>query len=343
MNTRWTVAFLVIAASLCCAQVVQSGPDEAQAGSDSSLRKKAEAGESGAQYQLGQEAEQREDYQEAFKWFQLAAKQGLDGAQVDLAYLYVTGYGTVKDLEQAVRWYRLAAAQGNPNAEYSMGICYLHGEGIEQNLASAREWITLAIRHGDGARSVGAMGLTYETGPETDLNEAFKWYDKAAEMGYREAQFNVCRLAAQGLVSDPDYRREIDWCTTLAESGDSWGQYGLARIFEEGVGTQPDLKKAAEWYKRSAEQGNPPAQFSLAAMYSKGKGVPQDLVEAYKWATIAGAKKHPEAPDLMESLAAEMTKKQISSAQSLALKWTQDHPLDPESSQTLDHIVYNKP
>jgi TPR repeat protein len=337
------VAILVIAASLCRAQVVTSDPDEAKSGSDLSLRRKAEAGDSAAQYQVGLEAEQREDYQEAFKWFQLAAKQGLDGAQVDLAYLYITGFGTVKDLEQAFHWYSLAAAQANPNGEYSLGICYLHGEGVEQNLALARKWISSALSHGDGARSVNAMGLTYETGPETELNEAFNWYNKAAEMGYSEAQYNVCRLAAQGLVSPSDYKRAIEWCTTLAESGDSWGEYGLARILEEGTGAQPDLKKAAEWYEKSAQQGNPAAQFSLAAMYSEGKGVGKDLVEAYKWATIAGAKKYPEARGFMESLNAQMTKKQISSAQSLTLKWVQEHPLDPESSQTLDHIVYDKP
>lgn len=343
MESFWTVAILIVAASLCHAQVVENSQDETKVGSDRALQQKAEGGDSGAQYELGLEAEQRQDYSEAFKWFQLAAKQGLNGAQVDLAYLYVTGFGTVKDLAQAVHWYSLAAAQGNVNGEYSLGICYLHGEGIEQNSALARKWISLALGHGDGARSVNAIGLTYETGPETDLNEALKWYQKAAEMGYSEAQYNVCRLTAQGLVSPADYKRATDWCSTLAESGDPWGEYGLARMLEEGVGTQPDLKKAAEWYKKSAEQGNPAAQFSLAAMYSQGKGVQKDLVEAYKWATIAGAKKHPEARDFMESLTVLMTRKQISSAQSLALKWTQEHPLDPESSQTLDHVVYNTP
>jgi len=342
-ETCWTAAILVIAVSFCQAQVLESGPDETKVGSHLSLQQKAEAGDSGAQYQLGLEAKERLDYREAFKWFQLAAKQGLNGAEVDLAYLYVTGFGTNKDLEQAVHWYSLAAAQGNPNGEYSLGICYLHGEGIEQNLALARKWISLAITHGDVPRSINAMGLTYEIGPEKDLNEAFKWYDKAAAMGYNEAQYNVCRLTAQGLVSPPDYKGALKWCSTLAENGDAWGEYGLARVYEQGVGIAPDLKKAAEWYEKSAEQGHPGAQLSLAGMYAEGKGVQQDLVEAYKWAAIAGVKKHPEARDFFESLIAHMSKSQISAGQSLAAKWIQEHPLDPESSQTLDHIVYDAP
>jgi hypothetical protein len=55
----WTVAILVFAASLCRAQVVTSDSDEAKSGSGLSLRRKAEAGESAAQYQVGLEAEQR--------------------------------------------------------------------------------------------------------------------------------------------------------------------------------------------------------------------------------------------------------------------------------------------
>jgi len=339
----WTVAILVATASLCHAQVIGTGSDETKVGSDLSLQQKAEAGDSGAQYQLGLVAEARLDYREAFKWFQLAAKQGLNGAEVDLAYLYITGFGTDKDLEQAVHWYSLAAAQGNPNGEYSLGICYLHGEGIEQNLPLARKWISLAITHGDVPRSINAMGLTYEIGPDKDLSEAFKWYDKAAALGYNEAQYNVCRLTAQGLVSPADYKGALKWCSTLAENGDAWGEYGLARVYEQGVGIAPDLKKAAEWYKKSAEQGHPSAQLGLAGLYAEGKGVQQDLVEAYKWAAIAGVKKHPEARDFFESLIAHMSQGQISVGQSLAAKWIQQHPLDPESSQTLDHVVYDTP
>jgi TPR repeat protein len=156
----WTAAVLVVATTFCHAQVVGSNSDETKPASGFSLQQKAEAGDSGAQYELGLDAEQREDYREAFPWFQLAAKQGLNGAQVDLAYLYITGFGTHKDLEQAAHWYGLAAAQGNPNGEYSLGICYLHGEGVEQNSALARKWISLALAHGDGARSTNAMGLT---------------------------------------------------------------------------------------------------------------------------------------------------------------------------------------
>jgi TPR repeat protein len=97
------------------------------------------------------------------------------------------------------------------------------------------------------------------------------------------------------------------------------------------------------WRPLGSPQLRGSQELSLTAMYSDGKGVQRDLVEAYKWAAIAGAQKHPEARDFVESLSARMTKSQISAGQSLAREWIQEHPLDPESSQTLDHMVYDTP
>lgn len=48
------------------------------------------------------------------------------------------------------------AEQGNAEAQYSLGVCYRCGDGVEKN-----------------------------------LEEAIKWYKKAAEQGYARAQHNL--------------------------------------------------------------------------------------------------------------------------------------------------------
>jgi uncharacterized protein len=333
LTLKWAsrIILLSTAVSLCAGQANVGVTGQ-------SLQSRAESGDKEAQYEFGLTAKYRQDYAEAFRWIELAAKQGLPGAQVDLAFFYVNGLGVEKSYDEAFRWYRLAAAQGDPDAEYSVGVCYLHGEGVEQNLDLARKWLSLAQKHGDGARSVNTIGETYETGPHTDYGKALEWYLKAADMGYPQAQYNVCRLTAQGFASPSDYAGGINWCHTLADSGNEWGQFGMGQILSQGIGVQPDFKKAAEWYLKSAEQGNPPAQASLGALYSEGKGVPHDLVKAYIWFAIAGSGKFPDAQPNLEGLTAEMTEHQISEAQSLALEWLKRQPRDPEKS--LDHIYY---
>jgi hypothetical protein len=63
----WAVAMLLLAALLCHAQTIGSSRE------DPLLRQKADTGDSGAQYELGVKAEQRQNYREAFRWLHLGA------------------------------------------------------------------------------------------------------------------------------------------------------------------------------------------------------------------------------------------------------------------------------
>ncbi len=337
----WLIAFSVIAASLCQAQADQNSTEGANAGPVYMRQQEAEAGDSEAQNDLGLLAQYKHEYREAFHWFQLAANQGLSKAQVNLGFFYDMGLGVEKDFEQAAYWYDLAAAQGDPYGEFDLAMSYLHGEGVEQDLTLARKWFSSAIKHGDGGRSLNGMGLTYDNGPQRgrDYAEALRWYMKAAEAGDGDAQYNICRIRSQGLGVPADYSEAVKWCSKAADGGDEFGQLGMGRIYENGTGVPPDLAKAAEWYRKSAEQGNPAAQLSLGAMYSDGRGVRRDLVKAYMWIAVAASGKHPDALAALDAVTDKMNNRQISAAQALALKWTQEHPRDPEKS--LDHIEYN--
>jgi TPR repeat protein len=59
-----------------------------------------------------------QNYQEALKWYRLAAAQGVAGAggQNGIGYMYLNGYGVTQDHQEALKWFRLAAAQGEANA-----------------------------------------------------------------------------------------------------------------------------------------------------------------------------------------------------------------------------------
>jgi TPR repeat protein len=45
-------------------------------------------------------------------------------------------------------------------------------------------------------------------------------------------------------------------------------------------------------------------------MYSDGKGVRRDLIKAYMWVAVAGSGKHPDAQAALETLTANMNKRQ---------------------------------
>ena len=74
-----------------------------------------------------------QDYNEAARWFRLAAVQGYTEAQYNLGVVYQRGNGVAQDYKEAVRWWMLAAQQGLANAQFNLGQMYRRGEGVAQD------------------------------------------------------------------------------------------------------------------------------------------------------------------------------------------------------------------
>jgi TPR repeat protein len=76
------------------------------------------------------------------------AEAGEAGAQFDLGYCYDKGKGVTKDYKEAVKWYAKAAEQGNVDAQYNLGSCYFSGEGVTKDYQEAVKWFTKAAKQG---------------------------------------------------------------------------------------------------------------------------------------------------------------------------------------------------
>ena len=83
------------------------------------------------------------DYDEAVKWYRLAAAQGNALAQNNLGVMYENGLGVPKDYDEAIKWYRLAAAQGNAAAQNNLGGMYANGRGVPQDDVLSYMWLTV--------------------------------------------------------------------------------------------------------------------------------------------------------------------------------------------------------
>ena len=149
------------------------------------LKVSAEAGDPIAQFQLGQHYEFGEsgiqkDHKQAFRWYGMAADQGLATAQYALGLLYEHGRGTEKDYAKAREFYEKAADCGDPWAQNNLGFLYSHGKGVDQDTEKAMEWYRKAAAQGHfqaqfniAARYAGGQGV------EVDLAEAYFWFSRA--------------------------------------------------------------------------------------------------------------------------------------------------------------------
>lgn len=88
------------------------------------------------------------NYQEALKWFDLAAKQGHAGAEFNLGLLYQNGHGVLQDFTAAAQWIEKAAHKGYPEAQHHLGKLYKTGEGVQRDLTQAYVWFNLASAQG---------------------------------------------------------------------------------------------------------------------------------------------------------------------------------------------------
>src|SRR6516162_124676 len=100
-------AILVLAAAHVSAQAVDID----------AIRRKAEAGDAKAQFDLAEAYSEgngvAKDSAQGMEWLKRSALQGYAGAQVVLGYMYQKGINMEKDPSEAAKWYQKAARQGD--------------------------------------------------------------------------------------------------------------------------------------------------------------------------------------------------------------------------------------
>jgi hypothetical protein len=103
------------------------------------------------------------DFNEAVKWFKLAADQGSALGQKNLGVMYDMGHGVPQDFKQAVKWYTLSATQGYVYAQYNLGFMYANGQGVAQDFNEALYWYRLAAAQ-NNALAINNLGSMFEDG-----------------------------------------------------------------------------------------------------------------------------------------------------------------------------------
>lgn len=127
-----------------------------------------------------------DDLPEAKKWLGKAADMGNPKAQSVLGNIYLRE----GNRESAVELYKKAALNGDVNAQFSLGYMYYEGDPITgQNYVEARKLLDKAARSGNkfACYYLGLM-YYYGQGGSKDENEAKKWLEKSASLGYKDAE-----------------------------------------------------------------------------------------------------------------------------------------------------------
>ena len=121
-----------------------------------------------------------QSFQEAAKWFRVAAEKDHARAQVALGRLYRDGTGVIQDGQQAVYWFQKAADQGYYQARLALGDIYAYGKVVPQDFVQAAKWYKTAAEH-NSSTGQASLGLLYYLGngvPKDDV-QAYMWLNLA--------------------------------------------------------------------------------------------------------------------------------------------------------------------
>ena len=142
----------------------------------------------------------------------------------------------------------------------------------------------LPLAEGNDHRAMYALGSMYAAGHGVtmDLNEALKWFRKAASYGRPDAQ------------------------------------YKIGVMYDRGLGLVRDYHKALSWYGKSAKSGFGLAQYKIGQMYYDGRGVKQDPIKAFAWLKTAISQGTDDKDKTLANLASELTSEQLAEANTLA-------------------------
>ena len=154
----------------------------------------------------------------------------------------------------------------NAMDDFACDIGWIFNDDL-QAVAIARQCFEYSVQS-DYPRAMIAIGRLYHNQAH-DLQNAEKWYLKAAEKGHSEAMFNL------GLIYKydyKDYKKAEYWWMKATEKGHSGAMNNLGLIYKN---LHKDLKKAEMWYLKAAEKGHSKAMSNLGWLYDNEYNDPQ--------------------------------------------------------------------
>ena len=186
------------------------------------------------------------------------------------------------------------------------------------NAAAAYE---VAVRFAEG-RSVPA-----------NIEEAARWFGKAAREGIAPAQFRLGSLYEKGTGVKKDLAQARRLYTAAAAQGNAKAMHNLAVLYAEGVEGKPDYTAATTWFQKAAARGVSDSQYNLGILCARGLGTEQNLTDSYKWFALAADQGDREAAKKRDEVAAKLDPKALAAAQQAVKTWTAEP--QPEAATTV--------
>ena len=195
-------------------------------------------------------------YEEAYKYYKIAANHNHPVANWAIGYLYYEGYignKTKRDLYLAFKYFNKAKKLKCSNAFNSLGLIILNGSipHIKQNKKKAIEMFEKAISLGN-IYAYNNLGKIYEN--KKDYQKAYDYYIISANLGNSWSANQIGEFYRKGFLKEKNLKKAFEYYTLSSKSLRftlcPWSKYNLAKYFyKDGnleINIKQDINKAIE-------------------------------------------------------------------------------------------------
>ncbi len=202
---------------------------------------------------------------------------------------------------------------------------------------------------GDGAAAYEvAVRFAEGRGVPINLEEAARWYERAAGKGLAPAQFRYASLLEKGQGVKKDIGQARRLYIAAAAKGNAKAMHNLAVLYAEGIEGKPEYGTAAQWFSKAAQRGIADSQYNLGVLCARGLGTEKNLAESYKWFALAASQGDREAAKKRNEIAAHLDATALATAQHAVKSFVaepqpDDAILVPEPPGGWDHATTPPP
>lgn len=139
---------------------------------------------------------------------------------------------------------------------------------------------------------VGYYMLEGRNGFEKNPAASRLWIEKAANLGWQLARYNLGWLYWKGLGGPQDFQKAFELTAEAADRNHLPAVVNLGAMYQKGEGCEADPVKAVELWLRAANQNVKEAQFNLGQAYEEGLGVAKNNQRAIMWYRKAALQGH---------------------------------------------------
>jgi TPR repeat protein len=214
-------------------------------------------------------------------------------------------YGILKNPKKAAKIFKRGVELGDSHSMYSLGKLLEHGsesDGVKVNKKKAKQLYRMAADRGYARAQFNVSYMLSNEGPSS-YRESFRYCKLAADRGYTSAEYNLAISYKKGEGVDVDLEEARRWYARAAAKGHEKAAFALScMLYNEGPSS---YRESFRYCKLAADRGYTSAEYNLAISYKKGEGVDVDREEARRWYARAAAKGYEKAASALAKLDAE--------------------------------------